>query len=138
MAPAAQLAFDVKHAFCRFTRTPTFALTAVAVLFPGIAANVTVFSMANAVLLQPLTFLEPERVLLFQTTSPAGAVSSASPGRRVAWASVRRVAGWSAFHHAEGCWGHRHRSSLRHRAELARGAEATGAERLTAAAGWTG
>jgi hypothetical protein len=77
--PAAQLAFDVRHALRRFARTPTFALTAVAVLSLGIAANVTVFSMANAVLLQPLTFLEPERVVLFQTASPARAVNTGSP-----------------------------------------------------------
>lgn len=79
MAHGAQLAFDVKHAFRRLTRVPTFAITAMAVLSLGIAANVTVFSMANAVLLQPLTFLEPERVVLFQTASPARAVNTASP-----------------------------------------------------------
>ena len=100
-APAAQLAFDVKHACRRYTRTPTFALTAVAVLSLGIAANVTVFSMANAVLLRPLTFLEPERVVLFQTASAAGAVSSASPVMYGHWRKQTEVIqDVAAFHPA--------------------------------------
>lgn len=72
-------AYDVRHALRRFTRTPAFTFTALAVLALGIAANVAVFSIANAVLLRPPPFPDPERVVLFQTTSPTGTVVSASP-----------------------------------------------------------
>ena len=99
--PAAQLALDVRHAVRRFARTPTFALTALAVLALGIAANVTVFSMANAVLLQPLTFLEPERVVLFQTTSPARAINTASPVMFWHWRTqTEAIQDVAAFHPA--------------------------------------
>lgn len=75
----AHIACDVRHALRRFTRTPGFTFTALAVLVLGIAANVAVFSIANAVLLRPPAFPDPERVVLFQTTSPSRAVLSASP-----------------------------------------------------------
>jgi predicted permease len=81
----AHIAYDIRHALRRFTRMPAFTFTALAVLALGIAANVAVFSIANAVLLRPPGFPDPERVVLFQTISPAGAVLSASPVMFAHW-----------------------------------------------------
>jgi putative ABC transport system permease protein len=74
-----QTASDVKYALRRFASAPRFTLAAVGVLALGIAANVAVFSIANAVLLRPAGFPDPERVVAFQTLSSAGADLSASP-----------------------------------------------------------
>jgi putative ABC transport system permease protein len=81
----AQVVYDVRHAFRRSVRRPTFTVTALAVLAFGIAANVVVFSIANAVLLKPLTFPDPDRVVIFQTISPTGADVSASPVMYAHW-----------------------------------------------------
>jgi putative ABC transport system permease protein len=81
----AQIAYDIRHALRRCTRTPTFTVTALAVLALGIAANVVVFSIANAVLLKPLAFPNPDRVVIFQTISPTDADVSASPVMYAHW-----------------------------------------------------
>jgi putative ABC transport system permease protein len=74
-----QLAYDTRHALRRLARARTFTATVVAVLALGIAANVAVFSIANAVLLRPPAFPDPDRIVAFQTIAPAGADSGASP-----------------------------------------------------------
>jgi putative ABC transport system permease protein len=75
----AHITHDVRHAVRRFSRTRIFTCTALAVIALGIAANVAVFSIANAVLLRPPLFPDAERVVLFQTIWPNGPVMSASP-----------------------------------------------------------
>jgi len=45
----------------------------------GIAANVAVFSVADAVLFRPAAFPHPDRVVAFETQSPAGLDPGASP-----------------------------------------------------------
>src|SRR5918994_824864 len=87
----ARVAYDLRHALRRFRRTPTFTFTALVVLALGIAANVAVFSIANAVLLKPPAFPDSERVVLFQTMSPTGAVVSASPAMYGHWRRQTRV-----------------------------------------------
>ena len=74
-----RFAYDTTHALRRVTRTPWFSGTLVAVLALGIAANVGVFAVANAVLLRPPAFADPDRVVAFQTISPAGPDAGASP-----------------------------------------------------------
>jgi hypothetical protein len=56
---AEQLVNDAKYFFRRSLRARAFTLTAVAVLALGIAANVAVFSIADAVLLRAPAFPEP-------------------------------------------------------------------------------
>ncbi len=65
---------DVRHAIRSLRAAPRFAVLAVLCLSLGIGANATVFSVVNGVLLQPLPFNEPDRLLTLsevRRSSPA-------------------------------------------------------------------
>jgi putative ABC transport system permease protein len=72
---------DLKHSLRMFRQNRAFTLTAIAALTLGIGANTAVFSVVNAVLLRPVPFPEPDRLVFFQTTAPQGASSGASPAK---------------------------------------------------------
>lgn len=54
---------NVHHAFRALLRTPTFAATVLLTLALGIAAATTMFAIVHGVLLAPLPFREPERLV---------------------------------------------------------------------------
>jgi predicted permease len=56
---------DIKHSLQLFVRNPSFTITAVAVLALGIGANTAIFSVVNAVLLNPLTYPNANRMVDF-------------------------------------------------------------------------
>ena len=81
---------DVRHALRVFVRTPSYAFAVAAVLALGIGANTAIFSIVNAVLLRPLPFSEPDRLVrLFhippQSTFPGMATFSLSPANFLDW-----------------------------------------------------
>ena len=63
---------DLRHSLRMFRQSPAFTLAAVAALTLGIGANTAIFSVVNAVLLKPVSFPDPDRVVVFMNTSPRG------------------------------------------------------------------
>src|SRR5690349_12859452 len=70
---------DIRFAFRVLTRQPVFLLVAVLTLALAIGANTAIFSVVKAVLLEPLAYREPGRIVALQTlwtkTNRAGSVS---------------------------------------------------------------
>jgi len=61
---------DLKFAFRRLRKSPGFAVTVLLTLAIGIGANTTVFSVVNGVLLKPLPYPEPERLITLRLNAP--------------------------------------------------------------------
>src|SRR5204862_2098599 len=76
---------DLRYAFRVASRTPSFAVAVVGVLALGIGANTAIFSIVNAVLLRPLPFEEPERLVRIFTRTPGGRLFELSPGKFYDW-----------------------------------------------------
>ena len=81
---------DARYALRNLARTPGFAVAAIGVLALGIGATTAIFSILNTVLLRPLPFAEPDRLVrLFhvppQATFPGIPRFSLSPANFYDW-----------------------------------------------------
>ena len=54
---------DLRYALRMMRRTPLFTLTVVLTVAIAIAANATIFTVVNAVMIRPLPFAEPDRIM---------------------------------------------------------------------------
>ncbi len=75
------LLHDLKHSLRSYRQSPGFTLTALATLALGIGANTAVFSVVNAILLKPIPFPDPDRIVVFMSTSPQGDFPACSPAK---------------------------------------------------------
>ena len=84
---------DIRYAARTLARNPTFTFAALLALALGIGANTAVFSVVNAVLLQPLPYADPGRlVMIFNSFSHQGTSRSG--------ASLADFLDWKARSHS--------------------------------------
>jgi putative ABC transport system permease protein len=79
------LGADIKHALHMFIKNPGFTIAVVAALALGIGADTAIFSVVNTVLLKPLTYPEPDRIVQILLTGPGGEGPGASATKLHVW-----------------------------------------------------
>ena len=88
---------DIGNAWRQVRRAPGFALTVVITLALGIGANALVFTVVRGVLLNPLPFPEPDRLVNLWQTQPGEPVRSVAPANFLDWRAANSFAGLAAY-----------------------------------------
>jgi len=82
---------DLKFVFRQLLKNPGFTAVAVLTLALGIGANTAIFSVVNGVLLKPLPYPEPDRLIMIFESNPKEARPSSVSLRRTLSIGVRRI-----------------------------------------------
>jgi putative ABC transport system permease protein len=82
---------DLKHALRMLRQSPGFTATAISALALGIGANTAIFSVIDTVLLKPLAFPQPDRIVSLLTSTPQGGFPGASVPKYNTWRRQTQV-----------------------------------------------
>src|SRR5262245_11264267 len=88
---------DLRHAVRIAFLNPRFSFAAVAALTLGIGANTAIFSVVNGVLLRPLPYREPDRLMQLCRAFPNGAGCPTSIPKFTAWRAAKSFEGVAAY-----------------------------------------
>ena len=64
---------DLRYATRSYAKAPTFTIIMLTTLALGIGASTAIFSMVNGIVLRPLPFTDPDRLICDQRDQPARA-----------------------------------------------------------------
>jgi putative ABC transport system permease protein len=91
---------DVRYGARLLLKRPGFTIIAVLTLALGIGANTAIFSVVNAVVLRPLPYSNPDRLLMMWETMPGNDRRWVAPGNFVEWRkqaqSFEQIAAYSS------------------------------------------
>ena len=76
---------DLRFALRSLAKVPSFAAIAVLVIAVGIGANTAVFSVINTVLLKPLSYPDPQSLVMLMNTGPQGSFPLANVPKFNIW-----------------------------------------------------
>ena len=82
---------DLRYSFRMLIGNPAFTITAIAALALGIGANTAIFTVVDAVLLKPLAYPDPDRMVQLMNVEPDGNWSGASPTKFNNWRAQTSV-----------------------------------------------
>ncbi|MGB7169961.1 MAG: hypothetical protein WBD32_13220, partial [Acidobacteriaceae bacterium] len=82
---------DLRYALRMLIGNPAFTITAIAALALGIGVNTAIFTVVYNVLLTPLTYPEPDRMVQFMNTFSDGNSPGASPVNFNTWRAQTSV-----------------------------------------------
>jgi predicted permease len=93
---------DIRQALRLLVKNPGFTIVAVAALALGIGANTGIFSVVDKVLLQPLPYPQPEKIVQLGRKFPNGEGSSNSIPKFMTWRNNQTVFSAMALYDQEG------------------------------------
>src|SRR5437762_3322250 len=82
---------DLRHAIRVLLNSPAFTAIAVSALALGIGANTAIFTVVNSVLLQPLPYKEPDRLMRVMRGYRQGSSDSTSIPKYMLWKRQNQV-----------------------------------------------
>jgi putative ABC transport system permease protein len=91
---------DVRYTMRTLARTPGFTVTAFLVIALGIGATTAAFSVTDFVLIRPLPFVEPDRLVKIWERSPGYARMELSPANYRDWKQAATVFESMGMYHA--------------------------------------
>ncbi|HTL44887.1 MAG TPA: ABC transporter permease [Vicinamibacterales bacterium] len=88
---SAHLVRDIRYAVRQLVKAPAFTIVAVATLALGIGATTAIFSVVNGVLLQPLPYPQPDKLVRVHEVVPQYGLFSVAPANFLDWRQQNQV-----------------------------------------------